>query len=60
MYGFVVRIALRQDASLRTGVENPQHRFKDATRGNWLSTKTPIWNVFFRKEISVIFPLAVR
>ena len=51
MYGFVVRIALRQHVPLRTGVENPQHRFKDTTRGNRLSTRTPIRNVFFRKMI---------
>jgi hypothetical protein len=34
MHSFVVRIALRQHVPLRTGVENPQHRFKDATCGN--------------------------
>src|SRR5271166_494841 len=56
MYGFVVRIALRQHVPLRTGVENPQHRFKDTTRGNRLSTRTPIRNVFFRKMIPDAFP----
>jgi hypothetical protein len=60
MYGFVVRIALRQHVPLRTGVENPQHRFKDTTRGNRLSTRTPIRNVFFRKMIPDAFPLPVR
>ena len=45
MYDFVVRIALRQHLPLRTGVENPQQRFKDTTRGNRLSTRTPIRNV---------------
>src|SRR6185437_16779658 len=60
MYGFVVRISLRQHVPLRTGVENPQHRFKDTTRGNRLSTRTPIRNVFFRKMIPDAFPLPVR
>ena len=60
MYGFVVRIALRQHVPLRTGLENPQHRFKDTTRGNRLSTRTPIRNVFFRKMIPDAFPLPVR
>ena len=60
MYGFVVRIALRQHVPLRTGVENPPHRFKDTTRGNRLSTSTAVWNVFFRKMIPDAFPLPVR
>ena len=60
VHSFVVRIALREHVPLRTGVENPQHRFKDTTRGNRLSTSTAIWNVFFRKMISDAFPLPVR
>ena len=60
MYGFIVRIALRQHVPLRTGVENPQHRFKNTARGNRLSTRTPIRNVLFRKMIPDAFPLPVR
>ena len=60
MHSFVVRIALRQHVPLRTGVENPQHRFKDATCGNRFAARPSVSNVLLRKMIPDTFPLLVR
>ena len=60
MHSFVVRIALRQHVPLRTGVENPQHRFKDATCGNRFAARPSVSNVLLRKMIPDTFPFLVR
>ena len=60
MHSFVVRIALRQHVPLRAGVENPQHCFKYATRGNRFAARPSVSNVLLRKMIPDTFPLLVR
>ena len=60
MHSFVVRIALRQHVPLRAGVENPQHCFKYATRGNLFAARPSVSNVLLRKMIPDTFPLLVR
>jgi hypothetical protein len=59
MHSFVVRIALRQHVPLRAGVENPQHRFKDATRRNRFAARPSVSNVLLRKMIPDTFLLFV-
>jgi hypothetical protein len=46
MHGFV---ALRQHVTVRTGVENPQRRFKHTTRGNRLAASSTVKDVLFGK-----------
>jgi len=59
MHSFVVRITLRQHVPLRAGVENPQHRFKDATCGNRFAASSSVSNILLRKMIPDTFPLLV-
>src|SRR6266540_3670989 len=60
MYRFVVGIALRQHMPLRTGVENPQDCFKNATCRDGFASGTTIGNVLLRKMHPDPFPLLVR
>src|SRR5262249_27828827 len=60
MYRFVVGIALRQHMPLRTCVEKPKDRFKNATCRDRLASGTTIGNVLLRKMIPDPFPLLVR
>ena len=60
MYSFVVRIALRQHVPLRAGVQNPKHRFKNQTRRNGLTARTPIGNVLLRKALPDAFPFRIK
>jgi hypothetical protein len=56
MYRFVVQ---RQHVLLRTGIENPQDRFKHAACRNRLSSRTSIGNVLLRKMTPDALPLLV-
>ena len=60
MHSFVVRIALRQHVPLRAGVQNPKHRFKNQTRRNGLTARTPIGNVLLRKALPDAFPFQIK
>ena len=52
MDGFVVRIALRQQVPLRTGVQNPEHGLQDGAGGDGLTPRSGIGNVLFGKMFS--------
>src|SRR5215471_8498812 len=60
MYRFIVEIALRQHMPLRTCVEKPEDRLKNALCRDRLASGTTIGNVLLRKMIPDPFLLLVR
>lgn len=59
MYRLIVGITLRQHVPLRAGVQNPQCRFDDLARRDWLAAGTAIRNIFLRKVFAYPFPLLI-
>src|SRR5579864_4819696 len=55
----VVRIALRQHVPLRTGIENPEHRFQHRARRNRSPTRATIRDVLLGKMLSDVLPLVI-
>jgi hypothetical protein len=59
MHRFVVRIGLRQYVPLCAGIEDPQNRRKDYSRGDRFTSGAAFGNVFLGKMLSDPLPMSV-
>lgn len=59
MNGFVVGITLGQQVPLRAGIQNPEDRIQDGSRGHRFASRAAIRNVLFGEVFQNAVPLIV-